>query len=136
FCLNDTSAKIWRRCNGKRTVAELRAELEKDLKLPIDEQIVWLALNQLETSHLLQRPSGVSVSPQVSRRALLRAGLATAIALPIVTMIAAPTAYAQVSGITALACAAAVPPCPVKPCINQAGKNCVLSPNKNICKCR
>src|SRR5262249_43831818 len=89
FCLNDTAAKIWRRCDGKRTVAELTADLESDLQSPVDEQIVWLALNQLETSKLLQRPSRLNHSPQVSRRALIRAGLATAIALPIVTMIAA-----------------------------------------------
>jgi Coenzyme PQQ synthesis protein D (PqqD) len=40
FCLKDTSAKIWRRCNGKRTVAELRAELEKDLTAPVAKSSV------------------------------------------------------------------------------------------------
>ena len=136
LCLNDTAAKIWRQCNGQRTVADLTAELENELQSPIDEQIVRLALHQLETSHLLQRPSGVSLSPLVSRRALLRSGLATAIALPIVTMISAPTAQAQGSGVTSQVCATIIPPCPNVPCTNQAGKFCLLSPNKNICKCR
>ncbi|HKP39342.1 MAG TPA: PqqD family protein [Pyrinomonadaceae bacterium] len=136
FCLNDMSARIWRWCNGKRTVAELTAELENHFQLPIDERIVWLALNQLEMFHLLQRVSGVSFSRQFSRRALMRAGLATAIALPIVTMIAAPTVAAAASAVTAQACGTFTPPCPGGPCINQGSKLCVLSPNKNICKCR
>jgi Coenzyme PQQ synthesis protein D (PqqD) len=104
YCLNDTAAKIWRQCNGKRTVTDLTAELGKELQSPIDEQRVQLALNQLEKSHLLQRQTGGSLSLQVSRRALIRAGTATAITLPLVTMIAAPSAQAQASGITQLIC--------------------------------
>jgi len=140
FCLNDTAARIWRRCDGKRTVAELTAELESDLQTPIDEQIVWLALSQLETSHLLQQPSGVSFPRRFSRRALMRAGLATAIALPIVTMIAAPTAQAAGSGVPSALCPTLAPPCPNGPCLNNnnvaTNKNCVFSPNKAVCKCK
>lgn len=141
FCLNDMAAKIWRRCNGKRTVAELTAELENDLQLPIDSRIVWLALNQLEMFHLLQKPAGVSFSPQVSRRALIRAGLATAIALPIVTMIVAPTVAAAASAVTDTVCQTINPAaCPGSVCLDNNGrptnKNCVLSPKKNVCKCK
>lgn len=135
LCLNDTAAKIWRLCNGQRTVADLIAELENDLQTPVDSRIVGLALNQLETSHLLERSSGVSSSAPLSRRALIRAGLATAIALPIVTMIASPTAYAQASAITPQACAALTPPCPGGPCTT-GSKDCVFSPKGFVCKCK
>ena len=141
FCLNDTAAKILRRCNGKRTVAELTAELENELQSPIDSRIVCLALNQLETSHLLEKPAGVSSSPQVSRRALIRAGLATAIALPIVTMIAAPTVASAASAVTETVCGTRNPAaCLGSVCLDSNGrptnKNCILSPKKNVCKCK
>jgi len=105
FCLNETSALIWKKCNGKRSVAELAAELQKHYRLPVDERVVWLALDQLEKSRLLKvdagRPSSLA---QVSRRHLIRAGIVTAITLPVITMIAAPTAQAAASAITSAVC--------------------------------
>src|SRR5215813_4863870 len=107
FCLNDTAARVWKNCNGKRTVKDLALALEQDQHTPVDDKVVWLALDQLEKSNLLQttvaRPS--SFAP-VSRRSLLRAGIATAIALPIVTMIAAPTAQAAGTPVTQAKCEA------------------------------
>ena len=47
FCLNETAATVWKNCNGRRTVAELAAELERGQSIPVDEQVVWLALDQL-----------------------------------------------------------------------------------------
>jgi Coenzyme PQQ synthesis protein D (PqqD) len=127
FCLNDTAAKIWRQCNGKRTVANLAAELEKDLQSPIDSRIIGLALNQLEKSQLLQRQAGGSVSLPISRRALIRAGIATAITLPIVTMIAAPSAQAQGTEITQQVCRQrSAPKCGGTACIDQARKPCLV----------
>jgi hypothetical protein len=141
FCLNDTAASIWKSCNGKRTVAELAAQLEKNETSPIDDKVIWLALDQLEKSNLLQgnlgRPASFS---SVSRRSLLRAGIATAIALPIVTMIAAPTAQAAGTAVTQAACNArhvADPGgCGGGACTDSPG-NCVPNnPSSNNCKCQ
>src|SRR5262245_54117096 len=89
-CVTDAAAAVWKSCDGKLTVSELAAKLESDQKSPVDEKIVWLALDQLEKFCLLQtkatKPLGL---PPISRRSIVRAGIATAIALPIVTMIAA-----------------------------------------------
>jgi hypothetical protein len=64
-----------------------------------DEEVVWLALDQLDKTHLLRgRVSRPSAGKRVSRREVLRkAGLAAAVGLPLVTSILAPTAMAQVS---------------------------------------
>src|SRR5689334_25392823 len=55
FCLNSTAATIWKNCNGKRTVSDLAATLSNDQHSATDEKVIWLALDQLEKSYLLER---------------------------------------------------------------------------------
>ena len=81
FCLNDTAASVWKNCNGKRTVKDLALALEKDQQTPVDDKVIWLALDQLEKSNLLQANVIEAAGfPSVSRRSLLRAGIVTAVA--------------------------------------------------------
>ncbi len=137
FCLNETAARIWKSCNGKRTVADLAALLNADQRAPLDENIVWLALDQLERSHLLQtRSTGGMGLPVISRRRLIRSGIAAAIALPIVTMIAAPTAQAAGTPVTSTVCGNRVQPnCGGNPCSDKPGKSCAAQGAKS-CTCR
>ena len=80
FCLNETAAAVWKGCNGQRDVAELARLLADDRQSPVDEKVIWLALDQLQKSNLLRqkfsRPAGL---PQISRRDLIRIGVVTAI---------------------------------------------------------
>jgi hypothetical protein len=46
-CLNDFAAKVWRRCDGMTSVADIADALGED------ERSVWLALHQLNKSKLL-----------------------------------------------------------------------------------
>ena|SRR5277367_11804 len=46
-CLNEFAAKVWRRCDGTTSVADIAAALGDD------ERAVWLALHQLNKSKLL-----------------------------------------------------------------------------------
>jgi hypothetical protein len=72
-CLNHAAALVWRHCDGKKTVREIAASLQRDLDQPFDEDMVWLALNRLQRANLLQKPSApLKVGPFSSRRALLR----------------------------------------------------------------
>jgi hypothetical protein len=93
-CLNKTAALVWERCDGKTSVPQLVQQLETALKTPVDEEVVWLAVDQLGKSRLLQE----KIAPEtgrvrLSRRELIkRAGLGAALALPLVTSIIAPTA--------------------------------------------
>ena len=52
-CLNLTAASVWNSCDGKSTVADIVRRLGGELGAPIDEEIVWLALTQLEKFDLL-----------------------------------------------------------------------------------
>jgi len=139
YCLNETAAAVWKSCDGKRTVSDLAAKLQKDQKSPVDEMIVWLALDQLEKSCLLQakavKPIGLSTP---SRRGLIRAGIVTAIALPLVTMIAAPTAAQAGTPLTQAACIGRHQSdpggCGTNPCSDKGGTNCINGPG-NTCKC-
>lgn len=93
YCLNETSAFIWNSCNGKKDVPEIARELAKLNKKPVNEEIVWLAIDQLEQENLMSEIDLPPVFVQTDRREMLkRIGLATMIALPLVTGLVAPRA--------------------------------------------
>ena len=93
-CLNQTAALVWKYCDGETNVASIAQRLGRDLKTtPVDEKIVWYALDQLSKDHLLEE----SVVPPtllagMSRREMVRVlGVAAVVAVPLVTSIIAPT---------------------------------------------
>lgn len=93
-CLNQSAALVWKNCSGEATVPDLARLLEAELKSPVDEDFIWLALDQLQEFQLLQqevaRPAGTS---RISRRQVMKnLGLAAVVALPVVISIVAPTA--------------------------------------------
>ena len=102
-CLNRTAAWIWKRCDGRTTAAELARLLQAETKAPVDESIIWLGLDQLERDHLLSgRIPRPPATPRPSRRELVRQlGLVTAITLPLVTSLVAPTASQAASCVPA-----------------------------------
>lgn len=90
-CLNETAARVWKNCDGRQTVAQLRELTEKETNSPVPEEMVWLALDQLEQFKLLE--TAVSQPPQISgmsRRQMIRLVGAAAIAVPVITSIVAP----------------------------------------------
>ncbi|MGA9772814.1 MAG: PqqD family protein [Blastocatellia bacterium] len=91
-CLNQTAALVWKHCDGKTSVSEMASLLEKELKTPVKEEVIWLALEQLGKTHLLSNRVTLA-QPGITRREVMRRiGLAAAVALPVVTSITAPTA--------------------------------------------
>jgi hypothetical protein len=112
-CLNRTAALVWRHCDGRTSAAKMAGLLSKEAGAPVSEQVVWLALGQLERSRLLEEPPARPArAEQVSRRELMRRlGVAAAFALPLVTSIVAPTpAEAQSK------CAGPCESCEILPC--------------------
>lgn len=93
-CLNHTAALIWRHCDGKTGIAQLAQMVAKESGLPADEEIVWLALEQLSKARLL--PEAVKrreeKKPMTRREVIKRLGLGAAAAIPVVTSIVAPMA--------------------------------------------
>jgi hypothetical protein len=94
-CLNQTAAKIWEQCDGSSTVADACDYLSRGMKTPVDDKLIWYAVEQFSRDNLLEQK--VEMTPNVfagmNRRQMVRAlGLAAVIALPVVTTIVAPTA--------------------------------------------
>lgn len=115
-CLNQTAAAVWKQCDGKVTVKEITKSLARELQAPIDEPLVYLALDQLSKFHLLDQPVPLSSrqlpeTARMSRREMMRTiGVAAAVALPMIVSISAPTA-AQAGSCVNGTCTAGGPPC-------------------------
>jgi hypothetical protein len=92
-CLNQTAAFVWQRCNGRNTTAQIARTLGQQFDCPVDEKLIWLALDQLGRNHLLDRqPVPPAALMGMNRRVMIRAlGLAAVVAVPVVTSIVAPT---------------------------------------------
>ncbi|MFN3476316.1 MAG: hypothetical protein ACK4Z6_02000, partial [Candidatus Methylomirabilales bacterium] len=82
-------------------IAEMAVLLENELKRPADEEVVWLALNQLRRAHLLEGQTTPPVDAgRYSRREVIRRlGLVggLSVLLPMVSSIIAPTAAQAVT---------------------------------------
>lgn len=90
-CLNATLASVWRACDGSRDVAALTAKLQDDLKTPIAPEVIWLALEQLSKSHLLQAPISAPKQEKMTRREVARR-VGAAVAIPAIASLLAPRA--------------------------------------------
>ncbi len=94
FCLNETSALVWQACDGSRTIANIKDVVGKQLNSQVNEDLIWLALDQLSKESLVEKQTvPVSKFNGISRREVIRkVGLGTMIALPLVTSLVAPLA--------------------------------------------
>ena len=104
-CLNETAALVWKNCDGHKTIDQLRELMEDNAGSPVPEEMVWLALDQLETFRLLDEAAlkPVQFAGMTRRDMVRRVGIA-AIALPVILSIVSPTAQAQASGLPPGAC--------------------------------
>lgn len=91
--LNHTAALVWRSCDGRKTVADLRKVLRHELNPAADEAIVWKALDRLGKAQLLRLPRASAAAGMTRRQALgkFARGAALAFLVPVVTSIIAPT---------------------------------------------
>lgn len=111
FCLNETPAIIYNLCNGKKSVAEINQALNKTLNQPISEELIWLALDNFKKDNLLAENENIEIDFNgLNRRQVIKkVGLASMVALPIVSSIVAPTAAHAASGLAALFAACTTP---------------------------
>lgn len=100
WCLNRSSACVWRLCDGNHTVQQIADAASRELGSAVNEDLVMLTLHELREKHLLEEFSVPLLTDDISRRAMIRrAGFAAASLLPVIAIIAAPTsARAALSG--------------------------------------
>ena len=114
-CLNRTAAQVWKSCDGKTSVQEIASQMSVPDVAPVNENLVWLALDQLEKFKLLdEAPAKPEMLAGLTRRQMVaRLGIAAA-ALPAIVSIVSPHASAQTS------------PPPIPP------GGCCVSPNQCV----
>jgi hypothetical protein len=96
WCLNPSSACIWRLCDGRNTVAGIAAKAARELGATVTEELVLLTLAELHENGLLESGIAAALPRDASRREMIgKLGLATAALLPVVAAISAPPALAQ-----------------------------------------
>ncbi len=105
-CLNRTAAVIWKHCDGRTSIAEIGRRLANEMgqSEPVDDRLVWHALQQFKRDHLLEEKLKVpaallgSMKTGPNRRQVIRLlGLTAIVAVPLVTSMVAPTPAQAVS---------------------------------------
>jgi hypothetical protein len=88
YNLNETSSIVFKACDGKTSFEDLKR------KNKFTDDLIFLALDELNKENLIETDNSfVSPFNGVSRReAIRKVGLATMIALPVISSLVAPTA--------------------------------------------
>ena len=135
-CLNPTSSMVWKLADGSRSPREIARHLSSKFKGEVPVEFVVLALEQLKREELLAGSEDTDFLSGMSRReALKKVGVATAFALPLISVIIAPIAANAQS--QPLACVPATQGCTCS-VINtgRKGLECVPSvPCATDCRC-
>jgi hypothetical protein len=111
-CLNQTAAKVWKACDGRTSVAEIAAHFGKET----NEDLVWLAIDQLNENNLLEGEIKSKFKGQSRRDVIKKIGLASVVAIPVIASLVAPQ-----NALAAVSCA----------CVNPA--QCITGPNAGNC---
>ena len=85
-CLNQTAAKVWMASDGKTSVSRIAANLGKGG----NEDLVWLAIDQLNETNLLESKVASPFGTQSRREVIKKIGLASLVALPVIASLVAP----------------------------------------------
>jgi hypothetical protein len=99
FCLNETCSVIWRLADGERTIAEISAAASIQVKVPVNDDFVRFAIEELRRDGLMESSEVAEAGHSLSRRTMLqRLGVGSALLLPTIAAIVAPTAAQAYSG--------------------------------------
>jgi hypothetical protein len=134
-CLNQTAARVWKNCDGNRTVAELTALLAEETNSTVPNEVVWLALDQLAKFDLLDDTPKLSFQfAGMNRRELVRRIGMGALALPLIVSLAAPPASAQASNPSLNICCGSPGDC-IPPLTCKQNPTCIGTPQASTKAC-
>ena len=123
-CLNQTAAFVWKYCNGANSVADIVSQFEQKSGSRVPEDLIWLAIDQLNERNLLEKDLPTKFAGESRRAVLKKIGFASIIALPVIASLTAPTA------IMAVGCSGVV-----TSCIGCDGRPCNLDGDATIGTC-
>ena len=107
--LNPTASLVWQTCDGKKSVSDIAAALQARVARPVDEDLVRIALGQLEAANLLEHGLGDPPgSATERRRAFLRKAGAVSLLMPVVATLPRPSLAASLSPVVKGASTSAV----------------------------
>lgn len=91
--LNETSARVWQACDGRRSVSDIAIKVG-------DQGVTLLALSQLRKANLIEweSPELAKFESMPRREAIRRIAMSSLIALPMIASLAAPAAAQAASG--------------------------------------
>jgi hypothetical protein len=111
-CLNETAAFVWKSCDGNTSIPDIAGVLASQTGKSVNEDLIWLAIDQLNENRLLDQEIASAFSGQSRREAIKKIGMASMIALPIIASLVAPPSVLAVGS-----CACVVPAA----CTSQTG---------------
>ena len=89
-CLNKTAAMVWKSCNGTRSVSQIAEFVGAQSGEKVADDLVWLAIDQLSSNDLLEKPVKAEFKGISRRDVIKRIGLTSMVALPIIASLVAP----------------------------------------------
>jgi len=94
YCLNSTSALVYRLCDGNHSIPQISQNLSSKLKQSVSEDMIRLALDEMKKQDLLSNSDELETGFEgLSRRDVIRhVGLASIVALPLISTVVAPVA--------------------------------------------
>jgi hypothetical protein len=131
-CLNRSAALVWKHCDGRKTIREIGQALERELNTTIDDRVIWLALDQLGKSDLLQAHRQEYLG-NVSRRQLVRTLGLVAVSIPLITSIVAPVPAQAASGLPPGSCCNNPSDCLSGNCNPAGAGTCPAQPSDKVC---
>src|SRR5687767_7660145 len=76
-CLNQTAAFVWKSCNGDNSISEITELFEKEIGSAVQEDLIWLAIDQLNEKNLLTANLTSKFAGRSRREVIKKIGLAT-----------------------------------------------------------
>lgn len=124
-CLNNTAAMVWKSCDGKTSVSEIATMIGNQTGKAVNDDLVWLAIDQLTDNQLLESAPASPLKGESRRAVIKKIGLASMIAIPVVASLVAPqSALANLSCVCTATPQCATPqllPCGSPTCCNASG---------------
>ncbi len=88
--LNETVSIVWNHCDGKTNTNEMQLILNEHLNKNIENDFIWVALNELEKANLLEEKVSKENYTKLSRRKVLFNYALPTVAIPLVMSLVVP----------------------------------------------